>query len=175
MRLITLGNDHERAFRDFLDDFTAVGEAEIPAVVVDRALPYSEIVALLDAWGRGDRLQSGWVPATTWFAAEDDRLVAVANLRHRLTPELRRFGGHVGYSVRPSERGKGYATALLQAVKPVARGRGLRRLLVTCDPENRASARVIEKCGGRLENVSFYAPAGHSVCRYWIALDAERS
>jgi predicted acetyltransferase len=171
MKLTRLRIQDENALKDFLGEFAEAGEAEIPAFLVDRNRPHAEIVALLDAWSRGERLEPNWVPATTWFLTDHGRLLAVANLRHRLTPELRNCGGHVGYAVRPSERGKGYATELLEAVKGEARRMGLNRLLVTCAPDNPASARVIEKCGGRYEDVTFYARAGRSVCRYWISLD----
>jgi len=171
MELVRLRLDHQTALREFLDEFAHAGEPETPAFLVDRNLPHARIVELLDAWSRGEQLEEDWVPSTTWFLAEAGRLLGVANLRHRLTPSLRRFGGHVGYSVRPSERGNGYATLLLEEVKRRAQDMGLSRLLVTCAPANEASARVIAKCGGRYEDVSFYAPAGHSVCRYWISLE----
>ena len=58
--------------------------------------------------------------------------------------------GHVGYAVIPGKRNRGYATEALRLVLPEARKLGLRRVLVTCDPENVASRRVIERNGGVL-------------------------
>ena len=81
---------------------------------------------------------------------------------------LRVFGGHVGYSVRPSARGNGIATELLRHAIDHLRGRGVAAFLITCDPLNVASARVIEKCGGVLHDQSYSAEHGHEICRYWI-------
>jgi predicted acetyltransferase len=172
MKVTPLTLEHEAALRDFIDDFARAGEEEIPALLVDRSLPHAEIVDLFAAHSRGERLPEGWVPGSTWFLEDDGRLLAVANLRHRLAGSLDRFGGHVGYSVRPSERGKGYATDLLQAVIGKARVLGLRRLLLTCGPDNPASQRVIEKCGGVFEDESYFAPAERHVRRFWIDLMA---
>jgi predicted acetyltransferase len=56
--------------------------------------------------------------------------------------------GHVGYAIVPWKRGRGYATRALELLLPIARDQGLPRLLATCDEDNIASRRVIEKCGG---------------------------
>jgi predicted acetyltransferase len=160
---------HEAALRDFLDDFAAAGEATIPAYFADSAWPHNEIVEVFAKQSRGEGLPEGWVPGTTLFLVDDERILGVANIRHWLTEHLERFGGHVGYSVRPSERCKGYATELLRRVVEYAgETLGIDRLLVTCGAENVASARVIEKCGGVLEDESFHDAAGKKVRRYWI-------
>jgi predicted acetyltransferase len=109
------------------------------------------------------------VPATTRVLIDEGSILGVVNLRHRLTDGLRRFGGHVGYSVRPAERRRGHGTTLLRAAMEMARERGTERLLVTCHRGNVASAGVIVKCGGRLEDCRQYEAIGE-VCRYWIDL-----
>lgn len=171
MEIVPLGLEHEAALRDFLADFAASSEVRIPAFFGDPGQSHAEIVETFARQSRGEGLEEGWVPGTTLFLVEEGRILGVANLRHRLTENLRRFGGHVGYSVRPSERNKGHATRLLEGIKAYARANlEIDRLLVTCDPANAASARVIEKCGGVLEDESFYELAGHLVRRYWITL-----
>jgi predicted acetyltransferase len=171
MEIVPLGLEHEAALRDFLADFAASGEARIPAFFGAPGQSHAEIVETFARQSRGEGLEEGWVPGTTLFLVDEGRILGVANLRHRLTENLRRFGGHVGYSVRPSERNEGHATRLLEGVKAYARANlVIDRLLVTCDPANAASARVIGKCGGVFEDESFYEPAGHLVRRYWIAL-----
>lgn len=79
-----------------------------------------------------------------------------------------RAGGHIGYGVRPSARGRGLATWALSVVLDEARQLGLKRVLVTCDDTNIASARTIERNGGQLEDTRD-TELGHTR-RYWIDL-----
>lgn len=94
----------------------------------------------------------GHVPSTTpWWIQDDDYLGCLA-IRHRLTPYLREIGGHIGYSVRPTARRRGHATAMLHAALPVANHLDIESALVTCDVDNVASRKVIESNGGALED-----------------------
>jgi predicted acetyltransferase len=84
-----------------------------------------------------------------------------------LTPWLRDYGGHVGYDVRPSARRRGHATAMLRRALPWCRDLGIDPVLVTCDVDNVASRRVIEKAGGQFEDrrdgkLRFWVHAGDS-------------
>ncbi|NUT36885.1 MAG: GNAT family N-acetyltransferase [Hamadaea sp.] len=93
---------------------------------------------------------TGYVPATTLWWVEGDGFVGRLAIRHRLTPALRLSGGHIGYDVRPSRRGRGVAGRMLREALPVAAGLGIDPALLTCDPANLPSRRVIEKNGGEL-------------------------
>ena len=101
--------------------------------------------------------RAGLVTSTTWWWCEDpdgpepEYLGRIA-VRHVLTERLLQVGGHVGYDVRRSRRREGHATAMLTAVLPHARELGIDPALVTCDVDNVASRRVIEACGGVLED-----------------------
>lgn len=72
--------------------------------------------------------------------------------------------GHVGYAVVPAKRGRGYASEALRQMLPVASARGLARILVTCDPDNAASRRVIERCGGVADGTE----RGGTKLRFWV-------
>jgi predicted acetyltransferase len=129
---------------DWLDD----AAANFGAFAADRA-------AQRELWG---------VPVTElWYVREPEYLGTVM-IRHRLTPELRRDGGHIGYHVVPRHRRQGHATAMLAAACSRCRGQGMTSLLVTCRSDNAGSRRVIEANGGVPE-----CPAGE-ICRYWIRL-----
>ena len=90
------------------------------------------------------------------------------DLRHRLNDFLAEYGGHIGYSVRPDERRKGYAKAMLRMVLKEAKARDLQRVLITCDDDNVASARTIEANGGVFERKT--SLDGEVLRRYWIEL-----
>ncbi|MDK1474390.1 GNAT family N-acetyltransferase [Streptomyces sp. 549] len=114
-----------------------------------------------DAWEHTPRPE-GFVPCTTLWYVDGDRFLGRIAVRHRLNPVLLEWGGLVGYDVRPTARRRGHATAMLRAALPVARGLGLDEVLVTCDHDNSASRRVIESCGGVLED------RREEKLRYWI-------
>ncbi|AZM87389.1 MULTISPECIES: GNAT family N-acetyltransferase [Streptomyces] len=120
---------------------------------------------------RADRtapVEQGLVHATHWWITEGDTYLGSIDLRHYLNAFLLDAGGHIGYAVRPSARGRGLAGWALAEVLHEARLLGMDRVLLTCDPGNGASARTIERGGGVLEDVreTLVGPKR----RYWITL-----
>jgi predicted acetyltransferase len=111
------------------------------------------------------RRPEGFVSGSWYWYVDDDTYLGRIQVRHRLTPQLRDYGGHIGYGVRPSARRKGYATAMLRDVLPYARALGLGRVLVTCDATNTGSRKVIEANGGEFED-----QRGEKL-RFWIRTD----
>ena len=103
-----------------------------------------------------------------WMAEGEafDEYVGRITLRHELTEPLFEWGGHIGYVVRPSARRRGHASAALAGMLEVCRTLGIDPVLVTCDVDNDASRRTIERAGGRYEDTR----AGK--LRYWIPLAA---
>lgn len=113
---------------------------------------------------------NGIVPCTYRWVTEGCRYVGAIAFRHYLTPALLNSGGHLGYGVRPSDRGRGAATwALREMCSSLAAGGGPDRVLLTCDDDNAASARTIERSGGVLEDVRLDGE-GKAFRRYWIEL-----
>ena len=109
-----------------------------------------------------------------WLVDEDhQRFLGEITIRHRLTPELERYAGHIGYGVRYSEWGKGYGTLMLRMALAHAKNMGLTRVLATCDDDNITSARVLEKNGFTLSDKVENDVDGQSVItrRYWKTLE----
>ena len=103
----------------------------------------------------------------------DNKLVGLIDLRHRLSPFLLKYGGHIGYSVAVDERRKGYAKQMLMLLLDECRKLGLEKVLLTCDKENIGSRKTILSGGGKLENeVKDDAQLSDSgiIQRYWITL-----
>ena len=114
----------------------------------------------------GINLPEGWVPDIQLVAFLRDRqAVGFLNLRLRLSDFLLEEGGHIGYSIRPSERGKGYAKESLRQSLQIAKEKNIKRALVTCSTENPASRAVILANGGVYEDVR------NGTERYWIDLE----
>lgn len=109
----------------------------------------------------------GWVACTSWWWVAGDEYLGRIAVRHQLTDQLRVVGGHIGYDVRPAARRRGHATAMLRAVLPHARALGITpAALLTCDPTNTASRKVISANGGEPAN------ADDGICRYWVPTGA---
>lgn len=111
--------------------------------------------------------QTGWVNCSTYFAFTGDRIIGTIQIRHTLNDFLLAEGGHIGYGVRPTERRKGYAAAMLALALRKCRELGLQKVLITCDKNNIGSARTIQKNGGVLENETA-GRNGKIIQRYWI-------
>jgi predicted acetyltransferase len=109
------------------------------------------------------------VPQTDFFLVRDrTTILGRSGLRHHLNPALLDVGGHIGYRIRPAERHKGYGTQLLALTLLEARARGLHRVLLTCDSDNLASRKIIERNGGQLSSEGLSARERKLVARYWI-------
>lgn len=106
------------------------------------------------------------VPTTHLWIIDDETqdFLGSVHIRHRLTDFLQDMGGHISYSVRPSARRRGVASAALrEGLRYAAEHLGLERVLITTTEQNRASARVIEHNGGVLQDVN------RGMLRYWVA------
>ena len=112
------------------------------------------------------------VPATQFIYVRetDDRVVGMLQLRHCFNEYLEKYAGHIGYSVRPSERRKGYATAMLRDALPHCRELGIRDVLISCLPDNEGSRRTILHNGGVYESTVHEPELDRDLERYWIHL-----
>ena len=109
------------------------------------------------------------VPSTTYFAIRisDNKLVGVIDLRHHINhPILGTWGGNCGYTVRPSERGHGYAKEMLRLNLQNAKALGIKKVLVTCYHSNKESEKVIRANGGVYEKT--VVVDGIKIQRFWI-------
>lgn len=97
---------------------------------------------------------------------EQNRMVGIINIRYELTDWLLKMGGHIGYSIHPDFWGQGYGAEQLALALHETDKRGIRKVLITCDKGNPASAKVIIKNGGVLENE--VREGEQIVQRYWI-------
>jgi predicted acetyltransferase len=164
------------AFWAMVEDFRAAGEGHHIAGASSRleTLPRNALPAYIQEiqeHANGLHLLPGYVPGNSyWLLRGDGAIVGVSALRHWLTPGLEDVGGHIGYSIRPTTRRRGYGTSMLALTLEKARARGLDRVLLTCDTDNLGSARIIQRNGGILASAGHSDLTGTHVSRYWIAL-----
>ena len=121
-----------------------------------------------------ETVPEGWVVSTQFLAIResDGALVGMIQVRHEIESShyLKNYGGHIGYSVRPGERRKGYATQMLAQALAFCRELGIREVLMTCWPYNIGSKKAIIANGGIFESEQYEPYEKDMFHRYWIAL-----
>lgn len=116
-------------------------------------------------------VREGLVPSTTMMLLANDDIVGMIDIRHKLNDNLLKFGGHIGYSIRKSQRNKGYATLMLKLALAKCKEYNIKKVLITCDKDNIASAKVIMNNGGKFENE--IELNGEIIQRYWIEIESD--
>lgn len=115
-------------------------------------------------------IPEGRVPSLTYFYVDEDndKIIGMVNIRLALNDFLQKEGGHVGYSVRPTQRGKHYATNMLKDAIKVCKAIGINEVIVSCDKTNLASAQVIKNCNGQLDAEFYSENFNEEIQRYII-------
>lgn len=177
LQLVELTLEMESAFENLCSELNTHGNDLRRSFLLmdyEKAKPeldFKEYVHLYQSWSRGECLPGNWTSASTYWLVYNDVILGRSSLRHELATEfLFNIGGQIGYYIRPSQRQKGYGTAILKLTLKKAKELELERVLVTCDEDNIASAKVIEKNGGVLENIFQNDNMNVPKRRYWIKL-----
>lgn len=167
IRLVKLSYAYKQHLFEMMDEWMALEQDFSPfSIRKDDYHDFDFYLANLEQKEEKD----GRVPDSVFFCLDVDRdiFVGAINIRHYLNESLLRTGGHIGDGVRPSERRKGYATAMIRLGLEECRKLGIKRVLITCDKDNIGSAKSIVNNGGVLENEVL--KDGVVMQRYWIKL-----
>ena len=117
-----------------------------------------------------DTVPKGLVPSSTylWIREKDNYIVGMINIRHYLNEYLTQVGGNIGYSVRKTERNKGYAKQMFKLALEKCKGLKIKKVLITCDEDNIASEKVILSANAKFEDIRCID--GKNIKRFWIEL-----
>ncbi len=119
----------------------------------------------------GVDLAPGKVASTMLYGFLDDIIIGRISIRHELNDFLYNEGGHIGYAVIPEFQRKGFASDMVRAALKYCKDiLHLDQVLITCDDDNTASIRIIEKFGGVLENKHVSNNGQEITRRYWVQL-----
>lgn len=136
---------------------------------------FKEWVLKIDKNRHKENVPSHLVPSTLYLAKRksDGNIVGVTILRHYLNDNLFKYGGHIGYSIRPTERKRGYGSEMLKLALAEYKRMGIEKVLITCKKENIGSSKVILNNGGIFENEILVEERRCTFLRYWISTTSE--
>ena len=168
IKLVKLSKVYQKQLDDMMEEWLAVEQDFSPWAI--RKNDYRDFDYYLENLERKVE-QDGRVPDSVFFCLDVDLdiFVGAVNIRHYLNESLLFTGGHIGDGIRPSQRRKGYATAMIGLALEECKKLGIHRVLMTCDKDNIGSAKSILNNGGVLEN-EVVNEDGILEQRYWISL-----
>lgn len=150
---------HKTAAEEMKQEFFDNEELCINGSALLDQMPFDEWLINTHRNCTPETVRPDWAIATTFFAIRqsDNKMIGMIDVRHELSvPFLQEYGGHIGYSVRPSERRKGYATLMLKLALSYCRSLGIHEVKLGCYTDNEPSIRTIECCGGICIEKKFY-------------------
>jgi len=164
LKLVMPQKEHKIAVMDFREEFLKAKEGIRGSVGLEQAENYED-------WLRHKYIPHYGLVDEAVFLAFDSigNLVGISDIRLGTNGFIQTFAGQIGYSVRPSQRRRGYASEILHLTLKQATQYGFQNILITCNEPNIASAKIIEKNGGVLEKIIPH-PGFPNVKRYYIDL-----
>ncbi|MBO0470700.1 GNAT family N-acetyltransferase [Enterococcus sp. DIV0242_7C1] len=169
MKLRELCIEDQLKYQAFVQEWSDVGEIKITPMSANlNGLTFERWLEKLTK--DRQKKNNSFVPADTLFLEVDDKLVGAVQLRYELTEGLQKIGGNIGYGIAPSERGKGYASVILQKALLRFGDKGFSSVLLTCDKTNLASQKTIQKNGGCL--LAEYSVENKKIQKYQININS---
>ena len=119
---------------------------------LDSIKTYEEWLNQVEKSAHANTVPENLVPSDTFLVIRqsDQKMVGIIQLRYALNEGLKDFG-HCGYSVRPSERQKGYATNMLSQIVKKAQEAKMDYLQLSASQSNLPSIKTILKNGGQYQ------------------------
>lgn len=167
IRLAVPEEKYLQSYKEAYDEYTTIGISTYGMTDAGSV----DIFEKYDNYRFERKLKPDRVGADYYWLVDDQKnyFIGEITIRHRLNDALTIRGGHIGYVIRWSEWGKGYGTYMLKLALEKAKKLGLERVLITCDENNIASARVMEKNGCEYGDTVDCAD-GSRTKRYWKQL-----
>ncbi|HBC85274.1 MAG TPA: hypothetical protein DCZ30_07830 [Clostridiales bacterium] len=174
LKLVKPSKQYYKQYKEMMDEWNMEGSRIAPwplHLKYHTEELFEEMLNRVQEVEEGNNLGEFASSTTYWlYDDENDKLIGASNLRHYLTEEGLKLWGHIGYGIRPSERNKGYATDLLKMTLKEAKKYNIDHVLLGAYTGNIGSWRVMERCGGKFENIVIEDETGLPVKRYWISL-----
>ena len=172
LRLIEPTMEYDKQIQAFRQEFLAIEGSMDGCGSLRRFDRTQDWINQVESLKKPETTPPHLVPCTQYLYVResDDKVVGVIQIRHFFNEYLEKYAGHIGYSVCPSERRKGYGTQMLQLVLPQCKALGIDRVLVCCAQGNEGSRRTILYNGGIYESTVYEPEKGVWLERYWIVM-----
>lgn len=171
-KLVRPTSEYASQIAEYRQEFLDVGDSMDGTGPLRRFEKPEEYIKTCAEYEDPEKVPSHLVPATQFLFVRknDNKLVGMLQVRHYFNDYLEKYAGHIGYSVRPSERRKGYAKQMLKTALPFCREIGLDKVLITCVDGNVGSEKTILANGGVYESTSHEPNEHKDLKRFWIEL-----
>lgn len=170
IKLVKPSKEYEQQAKEFIQEFKDNNSKIHGVGGLDRYIDdYDGWIQRVDDHSKGINL-GDYVPGNTYFVVRenDNKIIGMINIRHKLNDNLLQHGGHIGYGVRPTERQKGYATQMVYLAIKRCKELGIKKVLLTCNKSNIGSAKVIKNNFGILETEFKEDESDEIIQKYWI-------
>lgn len=125
---------------------------------------FEEYLNFLEDYSKGINLSKGSVATSTFWLIHNNEVVGVTRVRHEEVDTA----GHIGYDISPCCRKKGYGSIILKLALEEARKLGIGNAIVTCNVDNAASRKIIEKHNGKLLGTIFDEEENETLYKFSI-------
>ena len=150
MKLVTPSAVYQQSYLDYIAELG--NEERYPFPLDFDHHDFSQMLTRIEGFASGESLPDGYVQSSTFWLIDNEQIVGVTNIRHRLNDAIKHCGGHIGIGIRPSQRGKGIGRELMQMSINYLQQLNVRSIHIHCYKQNLASSKMIQACAGRLDS-----------------------
>lgn len=150
MKLVIPSAAYELSYREYIKELG--DEERYPFPLDFEYNDFEPLLTRLNDFAEGRNLPDGYVQSSTLWLVNNEQIVGVTNIRHRLNDAIKYCGGHIGLGIRPSYRGKGIGAKLMKMSIHYLAQMNVSSIHIHCYKHNFASANMIKACGGKLDS-----------------------